>query len=341
MAVTDSYASAKANLRDNVKTLISVFGAVSGIILVGSPFTGYGALEPGTQRWWVATVGIAAAAVLVGLGVFVLMRVLRPEVAYPAALRASFDLKSIPWMQRFEVRALRREFGKRKKELLSEGIETVEQQERDAKKAWDDYDLVRDDLHRKRYDDVNDPLIKLGNWSAFVRLHHRTTWGTNVALVLGLLALFCLAAFAWAVGEKPKPSGPTIVVVPPLAASAPAAAPLPAPATVHFATGKALLDGNAYTAINRVRNDLLSQGDTSVLVFAHTDTVGTPQVNVPLARKRMDAVVDALTREGGIAPSRVLAAQLPETALPVVTEQEKDAPANRAVRMVLVRLPKQ
>jgi outer membrane protein OmpA-like peptidoglycan-associated protein len=340
MAVSDSYAAAKANLRDNVKTLIGVFGAVAGVILVGSPFTGYGALEPGSQRWWVATCGITVAAVLVGLGVYVLMRVLRPEVAYPSALRASFDPKSIPWMQRFEVDALRKEFEKRKKELLSEGKDTVEEQERAANEAWDDYDKHRDDLHRKRYDDVNDPLIKLGNWSAFVRLHHRTTWGTNVALVLGLLALFCLAAFAWAVGAKPSDSGPVVIVVPPAVASAPAAPSLPSPATVYFATGEFTLDAKAYPEINRVRNDLLATGDTSLLIYAHTDTVGGPGVNVPLARKRQQSVVNALMGEGGIARSRLLTAQLPETALPVVTEQEKDMPANRAVRMVFVRLPR-
>lgn len=340
MAVTDSYISAKANLRENVKTLITVFGSVSGVILVGSPFTGFGGLEPLTDRWWIATASIVGAAALMGVGVYVLLRVLRPEVNYPSALRNGFNIEALPRLLRPEVRALQREFANRKYELLSKGYESYDTQDAAADAAWAAYDANRDDVGRKVYDDLNDPLIKIGYWSAFVRLHYRATWGTNFALFLGLLALFCLGTFAWAVGEKSKSSAaPTFVLVPAPSQTKDTVSPkLPELVTIYFATGKALLSPESFAAINRTRNYLREHADTSALVYAYTDTVGSPALNRPLAKQRVDVVVNALTNEGGIARSRVLTAELPETSLPIVTGQAVDERENRAVELVLVRL---
>lgn len=58
MDVPDIYATAKSNLRDNVKTLIGVFGGVAGVLLAGTPFSGFGRLDLGSVRFYIASLSL-------------------------------------------------------------------------------------------------------------------------------------------------------------------------------------------------------------------------------------------------------------------------------------------
>jgi len=106
-APEDIYATAKANLRDNVKTLVAVFGAVAGVLLAGTPFSGFGAIEALSARWWVAVVGLAGALLVLGWALRVLLRVLEPDLAYARALRDDFDPITVAKETRPEIIRLR------------------------------------------------------------------------------------------------------------------------------------------------------------------------------------------------------------------------------------------
>jgi len=87
---TDPYATAKASLRDNVKTLLGIFGGIAGLLLAGTPFNGYGSLDPAlaTIRWLIATVGLIAAVLLVGKSMALLLRLLKPDLVYAVTSRS-------------------------------------------------------------------------------------------------------------------------------------------------------------------------------------------------------------------------------------------------------------
>lgn len=60
----DPFATAKANLRDTIKWLTTVFAAIVGVVLAGSPLTGLGTLPIG---WRLAVALVGAAIGLMGL----------------------------------------------------------------------------------------------------------------------------------------------------------------------------------------------------------------------------------------------------------------------------------
>lgn len=364
MASTDSYATAKTNLRDNVKTLVGVFGGIAGLLLAGTPFTGYGNLDPTSadHRWWIATVGLVAAVLLVGRSILLLLRLLQPDLVYQSVLREQVDLASYGRDDRDEIEALRREFERWRNDLLPDGRTSLDQLEADADIAyaqWEEAqalfgttdapaDLTKQvEARRQVYEELSGSLQAINDWAAYSRLRYRIVRGCQRALVLGFLALLAIGMFSWAVGQKREdkteaPMAQVFVVQPPAAPpppSSPGAAALPMLNPILFETGRATLSIEGTAEIAKARDYLRSHPETGVLVFAYTDTRGSGTVNRALATRRAQAVRSALMTEGGIGASRIFVAELPATDLPTLTGRAVDSQSNRSVQLMLLALP--
>ena len=108
--------------------------------------------------------------------------------------------------------------------------------------------------------------------------------------------------------------------------------------TVHFASGSAALTPQAERTL-----DVLGQALTSSLlsnsafrIEGHTDTVGSPTMNLSLSERRAIAVRDYLQRRFGISPQRLEAVGLGETQLLVRTPAQVAEPRNRRVQILNV-----
>ena len=340
MAVTDAYATAKANLRDNVKTLIAVFGGIAGVLLAGTPFSGYGALEPVSPTWLLASASLFLAVVLVGLSLRILLRVLRPDLAYSQALHANYNPAAKRWFADREIKALRAEFAAHKDELLPVGMNSLEELEGKADKAWASYQVSMSDPARKIFDDLNDALQRINHWSGFVRFHRRVSAGIDIVFLMGLLALVCIGAFAWSVGShKNKPEDPRVVVIAAAKETERTVDRPPSIEAVHFQTGRWVLSAQALANVAVARDYLRQHPSFGLLIFAYTDTQGGDKVNQELAGKRAAEVSRALTAEGGISPSRIFLSALPKTDLPALTASKADSENNRAVLLQIIPLP--
>lgn len=346
MAVADPYAVAKASLRDNVKTLIAVFGGIAGVLLAGAPFSGYGALEPGSPRWIVASVALLASLLLLGWSVRRLLFVLTPDLAYTHLL--------IDTTQDAEILAVQAEFARRKEELLprrdpndpnSPRIDSLSRLIDEKRQAWAHYQADTTKADRKEaYDRLADALAAINHWSAFTRLHVRVSKGTDTVFWAGLAAIVFIAVFAVA-SNAPKQdaaSAPTVYVVLPSSPSPVAAAdPLPVLPPLLFASGKAELSAQAVADIDKARDHLRAHPDVGILIVAHTDTVGGDALNDALAMRRARSVAELLREQGGIGAARIFVAPLAKKDLPALTGQDTEKAANRTVRMILIPLPPQ
>lgn len=337
--VTDPYVTAKAALRDNVKTLVAVFGGIAGVLLAGTPFSGYGALELFSLRWCVASAALVFALLLLGLCVWRLLDILRPDLTYLSLLTgASRDP---------EILALQAEFEKNRAELLPQQrpprppITTVAELIEARAAAWAVYQRDRGNEQKQlAHDRLADALALLNHWSGFTRLHIRVSRGVGRVLLLGLPTLLCIAVFVLAASsQKDKDAAPGIVTVIRGGDPAPAPPPLPRLAPVLFETNKSELTAEALQRVEAARNALREHPDAGLLIFANTDTVGGEALNRTLAARRAAGVVQALREPGGISPSRLFAVPLAEGDLPALTAQETPSQANRSVEMVLVPLP--
>jgi outer membrane protein OmpA-like peptidoglycan-associated protein len=344
VAAVDPYVVAKASLRDNVKTLIAVFGGIAGVLLAGTPFSGYGSLELCSPRWVIASLALLLSLVLLGWSIRRLLFVLTPDLAYTNLL--------VDETKDAEILAVQQEFAVRKGELLpkrdpnnpgSPRIDSVSDLINEKRIAWANYqaDLTKADL-KEEYDRLADALASINHWSAFTRLHVRVSRGTDTVFWIGLAAIVSIAVFALASNAPKKESAaaPTVYVVLPSSPSPVAAAsPLPVLPPVLFATGKADLTSDAVTAIDKAREYLRTHAEVGVLVFANTDTMGGDAVNEDLARRRAQRVADLLRKEGGVSASRVFVAPLAKRDLPALTTPRTEKPANRAVEMILIPMP--
>lgn len=345
MAVTDPYVSAKAGLRDNVKTLIAVFGGIAGVLLAGTPFSGYGSIEPFTQRWVVASLALVVSLVLLGWCVRSLLFVLRPDLAYTDLLT---EKTSDP--EKLEVQ---KQFEKHKKELLPKAnpnvpgsvpIESVIDLIAAKSAAWAHYQQNKTQPDSKApHDRLADALALINHWSGFTRLHVRVSRGIDGVFWLGLLAILSIAVFALASNapKKDAPLTPQIFVITP---PSPVATPLPAGSmpvlpAVLFATDSHDPSPDGVAGIAQARRHLRTHPEMGILIFANTDTVGTQQYNRSLAARRAARVVELLQSEGGISASRIFATPLAERDLPVLTLQDSDNPDNRSVEMILIPMP--
>ena len=342
--VADPYVAAKASLRDNVKTLIAVFGGIAGVLLAGTPYSGYGSLQLFGVRWIVASVALLVSLILLGVAVRKLLIVLRPDLTYASLLTdATTDT---------EILAVKREFESHKNELLpkvlandpsSPAMESVAQLIEAKTAAWAQYQEDTTVAEQKdAYDRLADALASINYWSGFTRLHVRVSRGIDAVFWIGLLAILSIAVFALAANSpKPETPIPMVYVVTPAGpvASAVPAGPLPLLLPVLFAPGRSDLTLEAVTRIRVARDYLRTHANSGILVFANTDTTGGRTINETLAEQRGKRVADLLRSEGGVSASRIFVAPLAKSDLPELTSQKTENEANRSVEMILIPLP--
>lgn len=104
---------------------------------------------------------------------------------------------------------------------------------------------------------------------------------------------------------------------------------------IFFDADKAELREVAYTSLNKVRSFADRHKHTLVLVRTFADTTASTAHNRILARRRGDAIRDALTMRGGVSKLRVFVSEVGEEELPHITADGRLEPRNRAAEVLV------
>lgn len=340
MATQDSYATAKANLRDNVKTLILVFGSIAGVMMAGTPFSGYGALTPLSKQWWIATISLLLTVILIGIALRLLLRALQPDLAYPEALHTQFNLDDKSRYERRELSALRKEFNVYKHQLLPKNIKSVEELEKSSNEAWARYQQSRQEKDKEAFDVHFDARSNISYWSAFTRLHYRIRTTIDVALLIGLLTLLSIAVFSLAVNASERSDGPSTPSNSQMANSTTASMEPKRPSTLAPITFEANSSGLSKPGLATVASTLellRANPRTGVLIFGVTGAANNGSaVSRDLVNYRAHEIRRLLTQLGGISESRTFVIELPETATRASAPQE--GAIESTVQIVLIPL---
>ena len=342
----DPYATAKANLRDNVKTLATIIAGVAGLVLAGSPFSGLGALSLIDLRFFAAIAGLAVAAIALFVAWRWLIFTLTPDINYSGWLKDGFtdeDVKNLKLSKREEKEIfwLRDEFKAHKKELIPEGFASLDEFDTYLEDEWKRLESITPPPDKADYLRYLENFDAVAYWAAFARLQYRVRKGINVGQYFGLAGIIGLVAFAWAANPKKEDGKPLVVRVEACGSCASPKAPEKAAsqaARVEFETNVAKLDAVAFMALRAVAADLRAHPSEGVLLMAHTDTVASDRINRSLAVRRADSVYAALVGPGGIAANRVFMSPLPKVDLPVLTGIETAQRENRSVELLTIEL---
>jgi len=344
MALPDPYATAKANLRDNVKVLLTAIAGVASLLLAGTPFAGFGGLPLG-GRLFVAVLGLVVAVWLLAHTMWLLLETLRPELVSYQVLRDGFDVTTIAdATERAEVEDLRKVFNGQRGVLLPSGLTSpnVEALEAYVSALWNALPPSPTTADLVDYERYYDALNGISHWAAFVRFQRRVASAMRKAFRTAFVAMAGVLTFAWAVGGGAKPDAATPAVVvnevnqPAGQGPGPTALAHASFGPVHFVTNRAELNNDSRALIARARDYVNDHPGTAMLVQAYTDTRGTDRHNAKLAQHRATAVADELIRPGGLAANRVFIAALGPNDLPVMTEPKKDEQENRSVWLQVV-----
>ncbi len=342
----DPYATAKANLRDNVKTLATIIAGVAGLVLAGSPFSGLGALSLSDPRFYAAVAGLAVAAIALFVAWRWLIFTLTPDVNYSGWLKDSFTDANVEQLklnkrEKQEIFWLRGEFKAHKNELIPDGFASLDEFDKYLEDEWKRLESIAPPADKADYLRYLENFDAVAYWATFVRLQYRVRKGIDVGQYFGLAGIIGLVAFAWAANPKKEDSKPSLVRVEACASCASPKAPekiASQAARVEFETNVAKLDAAAFVTLRSVAADLRAHPSEGVLLLAHTDTVAPDRVNRVLAAKRADAVYAALVGAGGIASNRVFVSSLPKADLPVLTGSETAQRENRSVELQTIEL---
>ena len=131
--------------------------------------------------------------------------------------------------------------------------------------------------------------------------------------------------------QRPQPAHPI---------SAPAPAPVTGAAavnlTVNFPSGSATLTPAVRSSLDALGHALASNELSSYRfrIEGHTDTVGSPEDNRALSRKRAEAVVSYLVSQHRIDPARLEAEGLGQDSPLIATPPQTPEPRNRRVQVV-------
>ena len=147
-------------------------------------------------------------------------------------------------------------------------------------------------------------------------------------MLKSLLPVVAAALLLGACSQTPPPPPPP----PPQRAMAPSQMP---PTTVYFATGSSTLSPEAMSSIQQVAANYKTMGNATVTLTGHTDTVGSPDVNMTLSQRRAAAVRNALVREG-VPATAITGGGQGEASLPVQTADNVDERRNRSVDIAVV-----
>ena len=362
-AAGDPYASSKATLRETIKWLAGIFGALAAVVIGGTPLSGLGAMSPSDTPFWLAGLALLAAFVCICLALVLTLRLLRADLLYLSDIDPAVPVAGRSNAK--ELQVLRKDVQEHRIDLypeyaslqelfstLAEAEEAADQlaAERARLDAASPRDAAAVEAAKKQYDEqiaaiqgFRDLQQEILAYASYQRFYGRLRGATPVLFGLGIGALVCLMVFTVLVKAPKDDKAPPVVVIPVITVP-PVAPPPPTepPASqtdagaVHFALGSAVLGKEGLASIEQARNALLKQPESVLLLMARTDTVGNTKINDSLARQRAAAVRNRLVTVGGIAPSRVFLAELPKNDLPKVTADGENNPANRVVSMHLL-----
>jgi OOP family OmpA-OmpF porin len=103
---------------------------------------------------------------------------------------------------------------------------------------------------------------------------------------------------------------------------------------IYFDTDKAAIKPNSKATLDQMAKLLKSHPSLKVFIVGHTDNAGSLAHNMDLSRRRAEAVVQALSREYGIAAARLIPEGVGPLA-PVASNHSSDGRAkNRRVELV-------
>ena len=358
-AAGDPYASSKATLRETIKWLAGIFGALAAVVIGGTPLSGLGAMPPSAPPFWQAGLALLVAFICICLALVLSLRLLRADLLYLSDIDPAVPVAGRSNAK--ELKLLRKDVQEHRVDLypeyasLQELFSTLAEAEgaagqlaaeRGRLDAASPRDAAAVEAAKKQYDEqiaaiqgFRDLQQEILAYASYQRFYGRLRGATPVLFGLGIGALVCLMVFTVLVKAPKDDKAPPVVVIPVITVPPPpmeSAASQADAGAVHFALGSAVPGKEGLASIEQARNALLKQPESVLLLMARTDTVGNTKINDSLARQRAAAVRNRLVTVGGIAPSRVFLAELPKNDLPRVTADGENNPANRVVSMHLL-----
>ncbi|HEX7913889.1 MAG TPA: hypothetical protein VF534_38235, partial [Paraburkholderia sp.] len=216
-AAGDPYATNKANLRDTIKWLAGIFGALAAVVIAGTPLSGLGALPwPSTKFLWAGGT-LLFSFVCICLALIFTLRLLRADLLYFSDLApdASAPRTRVPW----EIKRLRKNIDKHRADLLPPGYPSMDKfqevvqaavtQASDFGNRWVQHAAapVPDEAQvaqaKAAYEAQVAALLdfrayqqRILAYASYVRFYNRLRNATPLLFVLGIAALLALMAFA-------------------------------------------------------------------------------------------------------------------------------------------------
>lgn len=142
----------------------------------------------------------------------------------------------------------------------------------------------------------------------------------------------------------PRPAAVAPQVATPVIAAPVIASPSPVQAaaapsidlTVQFQSGSADLTADAMRTLDELGRALSSEALAAYRfrIEGHTDTTGSPAVNMSLSQARARKVAEYLQGKFGVAPARLMPVGRGQEALKVQTPDQTSEPRNRRVQVV-------
>ena len=103
---------------------------------------------------------------------------------------------------------------------------------------------------------------------------------------------------------------------------------------IYFDTGKAEVKSESQAALKEIAKLLASDPGLKLYVVGHTDSVGRLETNMKLSQARAEAVVQALTKNHGVAATRLKAQGAGQIAPVSSNRTEEGRAKNRRVELV-------
>lgn len=339
------YKAAQENIRDTVKWLAAALASLAAVVIGGTQFSGIGTIPIASRLFLIAAGILLLGFACVAVALYRTVQLLRSDGIYISdLLRTSLDASDDKALRqvRTEIDAHHRDWLPYNYPTIERLVEARNNAQQSMQLAVDQQDREAFKLQQEVFNGLDAATGNVLDFALYSRLYYRVKNEMPVLFAIAALALLLLLSFsaiiAQAKGEDSADAPPaeTTIIEHSCATSCDKPpAPEPSLAPVKFQTGRAEVDRAGLTAIASVRDYLHAHPDVVVLLLAHTDTVGPPPVNEPLARRRGEAVRTLLLDPGGIAAARVFVAELPEHSLPVVTNQQAPEDRNRSVEFVI------
>jgi MFS family permease len=191
----DPYAGSRASLRETLKWLVGLFGALAAAIVGGSPLTGFGSLPWGWRLWLVI---ISGALGLACVFCFV-------------ALVVKFMIGEPFFLSKLEKDKKLRDFVDRHRDELlppdHPNIGRFLMMRRDSIKILGAMNLSKNltsreikqrDEAQKFLGEVNPFLFRLASLVAYEELRQKVMGKARLLIALAAVAVLCFAVFAWA-----------------------------------------------------------------------------------------------------------------------------------------------